>query len=180
MTTGRINQVTTFPVTPNTRTCPRKVGVRLSDFNTFQNPRSGNCSHKEHATEFLNRGLKPALFPVLTFIQTHCFLFIMTRMIVFREELPATSKNNCCCSLGRGGFPTALIATSLAHQQVSPHPSFLASTKNKCLTSNNQAQSPFQISMSCNLQKQHHWFGREQASQTPSQQKQRHTELSIS
>ena len=129
MTTGRINQVTTFPVTPNTRTGPRKVGVRPLWFKHISKSLIKKPFTQRECYWIPQPQIETALFPDLTFIQTHCFLFITTRMIVFGEELPATSKNNCCCSPSRGGFPTAFIAASLAHQQVVHIPHSLQAQK---------------------------------------------------
>jgi hypothetical protein len=55
--------------------------------------------------------------------------------------------------LGHGGFPTELTATSLAHWQVVHIPLFLVSTKCVQFPCVQSLKSPFQISVSCELQK---------------------------
>jgi len=102
-------------------------------------------------------------------------------MIVFGEELPATSKNNCCCFTKSWWIPNCIHCNKFSPSASSPHPSLLASTE----TSARQAQN----SGSKSVPNQHILLTyrntsliRQRTSQPtpPSKQKQRHTEPSVS
>ena len=100
---------------------------------------------------FLNHRFKTALSPDPTFIQIHSLLFFYHhKNHGLHRELPMTSKIQL---LGHGGFPTELTATSLAHWQVVHIPLFLMSTKCVQFPCVQSLNSPFQISVSCELQK---------------------------
>ena len=121
MTTGRINQVTTFhglfsePCTRYSELAKANPFLggssSLSDFQILAENRSPwgyLISWPRNET---------ALFPDLTLSRTiaSC-LYNKNRGLP--RELPATSKSNDCCSLDHGGFPTTLTANKLGHRQV--------------------------------------------------------------
>src|ERR1700674_4316059 len=82
MTTGRINQVTTFPITDRTAMSTKLLGRPKShlSFGGSSSPSfkqtlwPGNPLSPHSATDlFLRPQGQIALFPDLTFIRTHCF-----------------------------------------------------------------------------------------------------------
>ena len=127
MTTGRINQVTTFPkhavknsnehqITRHARKGHLSFGgSSSSESNKFQTLWPENLVHciqlpKVSLTKESNR-----LVPRSHIVQTHRFLFVTTKIMAFQENYPATPAKHCCqCSPSQGGFPSVLIATSLA------------------------------------------------------------------
>ena len=89
------------------------------------------------------------------------------------RELPVTSKtrrHNCLKFTKPRWIPKCTNCNWLSHQQaVHIHHSLQAATIRLCAWLVKEAikaqKGPFQISMSCGLQRRHHWFGIGQASQ---------------
>ena len=119
MTTGRINQVTTFPDlliskwAPNTRQAQKD---HLSWWEFVSDLNISNPSWESFALGYVDFSTTDwnHLVPRSHIIQVHCFLFCVTnKNYDLLRELPATSKT-ISCSPSHGGFPSVLIATSLA------------------------------------------------------------------
>ncbi len=133
MTTGRINQVTTFPkLLHRAAMCtkysagPRATFLQwefISDLKDFD-PLSSTRTVRTVATKcLLTARSKPPCSPISHHLDSLLLVCYNKNGGLWRE-LPATSKT--ACSLGRGGFPSVLIATSLA---ISKKSTFLTQCK---------------------------------------------------
>ena len=161
MTTGRINQVTTFLWPP--------IGEEFILWFEYVNPslRDWSCSTtNRHST------LSPGL---TSFRHTaSCLLSLL------QQELWSSKRTTLqsVLSLDCGGFSNVLVATSLAISKQSTFPHSLQA-QNMCARTLYQPPKSwapkvqFQISLFCRLTEMHCWFGTGQASQPHFKEKQR-------
>ena len=136
MTTGRINQVTTFLDLLKALHWILGLAERPSFL-------SGSSSlWSEHISILVERPftwgywvswpqIETALFPDLTLFRTIASCF-HNKDYGLPRELPATSESNSCCSPSHGGFSTVLIAPSLAISKQSTSPLCSLQAQNVC------------------------------------------------
>ena len=116
MTTGRINQVTTFPLLHQIL---RSWTLSWWEFVILWFKHIFNSSREPVHTQvcywsFLNHKLKLPCSPISHQFRPSSFLFFVTTRMISLQRRTTSDQ----LSQSHGGFPTALIATSLAHQQV--------------------------------------------------------------
>ena len=138
MTTGRINQVTTF--------------LESARYSVSQSQPFSAGVHSLIQQDFSYK-VSVALSPGSHIVQTHHLLSLETERSGLQRELPAISKWSH--SLDHGGFSSALVAEKVWPSASSPHfpPTLCASTQNRCtwlfcpFTIRLHKKSPFQISI---------------------------------
>ena len=161
MTTGRINQVTTFP--EGTEYSVARATFLGQEFVLWFNKTSAG-EPEDCLVPRISHHSDPSAFC--------CFA---TKRNSLQRELPAISKT---VSLDHGGFSSALIAEQVWPSASSPHFLPCASAETPVLdfcTSRLKKVYPKSVFSS---EEKHHWFGTRQASQPFSLSlQQRHTQL---
>jgi hypothetical protein len=172
MTTGRINQVTTFP--NSLRALHQILGSQKATFlggssssvSIISTRAEGTCSHV--ATNVSPTAGQNRLVPRSHIIQTHRFLFVTTKITVFQENYQQPAKQPLSFTKVTVDSRIYSTADMLSHPQVVHIPHSLQAQKivhdpqcqllPTCKKVANQSGSkgPFQISISCNLQEGYH------------------------
>jgi hypothetical protein len=138
MTTGRINQVTTFQNlaaweqqrAPNTRQAPMGPTFLQREFVSDSKLRP---SKEPFAMQLLSRlgRSKPTLFPDLTSFRRTASCLLQQKW--WPSEGTTCDRRKQCCSPSRGGFPSVLIATSLAISKKSTSLSLCKQQQKDCV-----------------------------------------------
>jgi hypothetical protein len=144
MTTGRINQVTTFQFTQYSAAQSSATFFRQEFISLIQSFPQISWSVQQP-----RRSMKTTLFPVLTLFRCNISCHSL-------QQKSCPSQRTACNqrkTLDHGGFSTFLIATRLA---ISKQPTFFLQSHlraySSCSTSNRQpigSQSPFRFSIHC-------------------------------
>jgi len=123
MTTGRINQVTTFPTCCEEQQMINQILGMASQGPPFFSRSSSLIQWIStlwrnpfaHVGTEVFSWVKTALFPDLTFVQTHCFLFVTTKIMAFWENYLRLAKNNFTKPRW---IPKCINCNKLSQQQV--------------------------------------------------------------
>jgi len=95
------------------------------NFKPSKKPENQGSPHWATDVSLTTKG-RNRLVPRSHTVQTHCFLFVTTKIMAFWENYLRPAKqqkhHGWLCSPSRGGFPSVLNANKLSHQQVAHNP----------------------------------------------------------
>jgi len=151
MTTGRINQVTTF--------------LKNTKYSAARATFLGRSSFTDSTRLWPSIAQRLPCPPDLTWFRRISFCLLQQKEMAFKENYQQSAKKSY--SLDHGGFPSVLVAKTVWPSASSPHSPSLCKHKIDVLDFS-QSQSGFKISpfqISISLEEKHHWFGTRQASQ---------------